>query len=164
MAGRKPGQRGRCSICRGYGHTKRACPNKGAVDEGEMSRCPTCGGAPRIAMPKELMVVILTTTPDNPIDGLGTLNSFNGIRVYEKDTPDHRSTLGMDELPPLFDAMCDAVQWLAGHKAKEWCRLRFDEALRVFGPQEWAFYLPGHLQAPTITYGRAKVLVNGRGL
>jgi len=169
--GRRPGERGRCSICRGYGHTRRTCPNRleqptgEPVDEGAAARvfCPKCG-TPRVAAPKELMVVLLTTTPDNPIDGLGTLNSCNGIRVYEADTPDPRSMLGRGELPPIFDAMYDAVEWLSGQAPREWCRLRFDEALRTLGPQEWAFYLPGHLTAPAITYGRAKVRVNGRGL
>lgn len=140
----------RCRVCGGVGHNRQTCPNRKAETGCSCPRCGTMVGE-RTAHVNELMVVVWTTTPENPAEGFATFTSHNGIRVYEQSTPDPRSMLGRDALPPLFEGLGDAVDWMLEQPAKSWCRLRFDAALTTFGPQQWAFYLPEGLNAPTIT-------------
>jgi hypothetical protein len=96
---------------------------------------------PPVATPmeKDQGAVIVLFRASGDVDDLtvSMLNSYDGVRVFDRENIDYRVTMGGD-LPPYFASYHDAVSYLLERPGKHRpCRLKFTEAVRFFsGP--WA--------------------------
>jgi hypothetical protein len=142
-----------CSACGEQGHQGRSCPYGKKLG----TLCGLCGerghnrrGCPALVATPEagvieighLVVPVLTSMPENPIEEFGTLGCHGGrSRVFVRGHLDPRTTLGVSP-PPEFQDIHAADKFLRKAPPKTVCLLPFLAAEKYLLGPRWRLYVP----------------------